>query len=66
MDKNAFFRGAKLWNNLTVESKMASSLGGFKNEYRVENFLYYSNISCNCKQVFNNMISNIFSRILIV
>ena len=32
------FRGAKLWNSIPAESKKASSLGGFKNQYRVEHF----------------------------
>ena len=33
------FRGAKLWNSLPTESKSASSLGGFKNQYRVGYYL---------------------------
>ena len=35
------FRGAKQWNSLPTESKMASSLGGFKNQYKVDYFLFY-------------------------
>ena len=35
------FRGAKLWNSLPAESKSASSLGGFKNQFRVDYFLIF-------------------------